>query len=46
MREKDSNADTSAIERQIDEMVHKPYGPACRSVRLTLEEIAIVEWKK
>jgi hypothetical protein len=33
-----SNADTSALEREIDEMVYKLYG-------LTEEEIAIVEGK-
>jgi len=33
------NADTSAIERKIDEMVYELYG-------LTPEEIAIVEGKK
>ena len=32
----DSNADTSALERQIDKMVYKLYG-------LAPEEIAIVE---
>jgi len=37
-KKKDSNADTSAPERQIDEMVYKLYG-------LTPEEIAIVEGK-
>jgi len=38
-KQKDSNADTSALERQIDEMVYELYG-------LTPEEIAIVEGKK
>ena len=37
-KKKDPNADTSALERQIDEMVYKLYG-------LTDAEIAIVEGK-
>ena len=37
-KQKDSNADTSALERQIDEMVYELYG-------LTPEEIAVVEGK-
>ncbi|MBI5682851.1 MAG: hypothetical protein HZC45_06780 [Deltaproteobacteria bacterium] len=37
-KQKDPNADTSAFERQIDEMVYKLYG-------LTDDEIAIVEGK-
>jgi hypothetical protein len=37
-KKKAPNADTSALERQIDEMVYKLYG-------LTEEEIAIVEGK-
>ncbi|MFZ3137702.1 MAG: hypothetical protein WA126_09980 [Thermodesulfovibrionales bacterium] len=45
MREKDPKADTSALEKQIDEMVYNLYGPAYRSGRLTPEEIAIVEGK-
>ena len=36
MKTKDSNADISALEKQIDEMVYVLYG-------LTSEEIAIVE---
>jgi hypothetical protein len=39
MREKASNADIFALEKQIDEMVYALYG-------LTPEEIAIVEGKK
>ena len=35
-KEKDPNADTSTLEKQIDEMVYALYG-------LTPEEIAIVE---
>ena len=38
-KKKDPNADTSALERQIDKMVYELYG-------LTPEEIAIVEGKK
>ncbi len=38
-KKKDSNADTTILERQIDEMVYEHYG-------LTPEEIAIVEEKK
>jgi hypothetical protein len=38
-KKKDPNADTSALEKQIDEMVYALYG-------LTPEEIAIVEGKK
>jgi adenine-specific DNA-methyltransferase len=38
MREKDPNVDTSALEKQIDDMVYALYG-------LTPEEIAIVEGK-
>ncbi|MBI5306119.1 hypothetical protein HZB04_00805, partial [Candidatus Wolfebacteria bacterium] len=38
-KKKDPNADTSALERQIDEMVYELYG-------LTPEEIEIVEGKK
>ena len=38
-KKKDPNADISALERQIDEMVYKLYD-------LTPEEIAIVERKK
>ena len=38
-KKKDPSADTSALERQIDEMVYALYG-------LTPEEIAIVEGKK
>ena len=38
-KQKDPNADTSALERQIDEMVYELYG-------LTPEEIAIVEGKE
>jgi hypothetical protein len=37
-KKKDPQADTSALERQIDEMVYKLYG-------LTPEKIAIVEGK-
>jgi type II restriction/modification system DNA methylase subunit YeeA len=37
-KKKDPNADTSALEKQIDELVYKLYG-------LTPEEIAIVEGK-
>jgi hypothetical protein len=44
-KKKDPNADTSTIEKQIDEMVYALYGPAYRSGRLTPEEIAIVEGK-
>lgn len=39
MREKVTNADTSALEKQIDKMVYALYG-------LTPEEIAIVEGKR
>ena len=39
LKQKDPQADTSALERQIDQMVYKLYG-------LTAEEIAIVEGKK
>jgi len=38
IKKKDPNADTSALEKQIDEMVYALYG-------LTPEEIAIVEGK-
>ena len=38
-KKKDPSADTSALEKQIDEMVYVLYG-------LTPEEIAIVEGKK
>jgi len=38
MKTKDSNADTSALEKQIDEMVYKLYG-------LTEDEIKIIENK-
>jgi hypothetical protein len=38
MREKDPSADTSALEKQIDDMVYAVYG-------LTPEEIATVEGK-
>ena len=38
LNQKDPNADTSALEQQIDEMVYELYG-------LTSEEIAIVEGK-
>lgn len=38
-RQKDSNADTSALERQIDQMVYELYG-------LTPEEIAIIEGRE
>lgn len=38
-KEKNSDADTSKLEKQIDEMVYKLY-------ELTEEEIAIVEGKK
>jgi len=37
-KQKDPNTDTSALERQIDQMVYELYG-------LTPEEIAVVEWK-
>ena len=37
-KKKDTNADTSALEHQIDKMVYELYG-------LTPEEIAIVEGK-
>jgi len=38
-KQKDPSADTSVLERQIDEMVYKLYG-------LTPEEIEIVEGKR
>ena len=37
-KQKDPNADTSALERQIDKMVYKLYD-------LTPDNIAVVEWK-
>ncbi len=38
VKKKDPNADTSALERRIDEMAYKLYG-------LTPEEIEVVEGK-
>ncbi|HHT9126863.1 MAG TPA: hypothetical protein ACFYD6_13765 [Candidatus Brocadiia bacterium] len=38
VKQKDPNADTSALERQIDQVVYELYG-------LTPEEIVIVEGK-
>lgn len=44
-KQKDPKADTSVLEKQIDEMVYALYGPAYRSSRPSPEEIAIVEGK-
>lgn len=45
---KDPKADTSAIEKQIDDMVYALYGLTCLRAthRQATEEIAIVEGKK
>ncbi len=41
-KKKEPDGGTSALEKQIDEMVYALYGPAYRSGRLIPEEIAIL----